>query len=475
MDLCPDGYKKIAPDGVSLGALFDCFISVGVYTAWKKRVDGVAVDSVFNYIKRMQREDLLQFNLPDEPGIYQFKKGRKILYVGKAASLRDRVRSYFSKDLAETRSPAIAQMIQEATSVAHIETQSVLEALILEANLIKTEMPPYNTASKDNKSFNYVVITKERFPRVLIVRGRELYTTWNDKDIKHLFGPFPHGMQLQEAVKMIRRIFPFRDSKCTPCEDQLRTKQLPANSHELAHKRCKPCFNRQIGLCPGVCTGEMSYEEYKERIKFICTLFSGNFKGLKRDLAREMKAAAKAEDFERAEMLRRQCSALEHIKDVSLIKQERVSAGGGVRIEAYDVAHTSGVETVGVMTVVENGEKYTSAYRMFKIKTVTNDDVGALTEMLERRLNHAEWPLPRVFVVDGGKGQMRAAERILKKAGIVIPLVGVVKNERHQPERLIGDRRAIEAHERDILLANSEAHRFGISWHRKRRSAKSFE
>lgn len=415
----------------------------------------------------MQREDLAQFNLPDEPGIYQFKKGRKILYVGKAASLRDRVRSYFSKDLAEARSPAIEQMVLEATSVAHIETQSVLEALILEANLIKTEMPPYNTASKDNKSFNYVVIIKERYPRVLIVRGRELYTTWSDKDIKHLYGPFPHGMQLQEAMKMIRRIFPFRDSKCTPCEDQKKAKPSLLS--------CKPCFNRQIGLCPGVCTGEMSNETYKERIAFISTLFSGNFKGLKRDLAREMKAAAKAEDFERAETLRRQCSALEHIKDVSLIKNERVSAGGGVRIEAYDVAHTSGVETVGVMTVVENGEKYTSAYRMFKIKTVTNDDVGALSEMLERRLNHPEWPLPRVFAVDGGKGQMRAAERILKKAGIQIPLVGVVKNERHQPERLIGDKRAIEAYERDILLANSEAHRFGISWHRKRRSAKSFE
>jgi excinuclease ABC subunit C len=124
---------------------------------------------------------------------------------------------------------------------------------------------------------------------------------------------------------------------------------------------------------------------------------------------------------------------------------------------------------VGVMTVVNNGEKIKEAYRKFKIHSVTNDDVGALTEMLERRLSHAEWPLPRVFVVDGGKGQMRAAERILKKAGIMVPIVGVVKNERHQPERLIGDARAIEAYERDILLANNEAHRFGITWHRKRR------
>jgi excinuclease ABC subunit C len=409
----------------------------------------------------MQREDLAQFGLPDEPGIYQFKKGRKILYVGKAASLRDRVRSYFSKDLAESRSPAIVQMVDEADNLAFIETQSVLEALILEANLIKQYMPSYNTMAKDNKSFNYVVITKERFPRVLVVRGRELYTTWNDKDVKHLFGPFPHGLQLQEAMKMIRRIFSFRDSKCVPCEEQKKAKPSLLS--------CKPCFNRQIGLCPGVCTGEMSHEEYRERIKFIQTLFSGNFQGLKRELTKQMKQAAKAEEFEKADMLRRQCEALTHIKDVSLIKDERISAGGGVRVEAYDVAHTAGVETVGVMTVVNNGEKIKEAYRKFKINTVTNDDTGALSEMLERRLSHNEWPLPRVFVVDGGKGQMRAAERILKKAGIMIPIVGVVKNERHQPERLIGDSRAIEAYERDILLANNEAHRFGITWHRKRR------
>ncbi len=420
----------------------------------------------------MQREELAQFNLPDEPGIYQFKKGRKILYVGKAASLKDRTRSYFAKDLAASRAPAIVQMVAEATSVSFIQTDSVLEALILEANLIKKEMPEYNVMSKDNKSFNYVVVTRERFPRVLVVRGRELYTTWNNKDIKHLYGPFPHGMQLQEAMKMIRRIFPFRDSKCTPCEDQKKgSAKLLSNSREWANMGCKPCFNRQIGLCPGVCTGEMSLAEYKERIKYICTLFSGNFKGLKRELTKDMKAAAKAEDFERAEMLRRQCSALEHIKDVSLIKEERISAGGGIRIEAYDVAHTSGVETVGVMTVVDNGEKITAAYRKFKINTVGNDDVGALTEMLTRRLGHDEWPLPRVFVVDGGKGQMRAAQKIFKKVGLEIPLVGVVKNEKHQPERLIGDARAIEAHERDILLANNEAHRFAISWHRRRRGA----
>ncbi|MCE9541739.1 UvrB/UvrC motif-containing protein [Candidatus Kaiserbacteria bacterium] len=409
----------------------------------------------------MNRAELNQFKLPDEPGIYQFKKDGKILYVGKAASLRDRVRSYFAKDLAVTRAPAISQMVKDADSVSHIQTGSVLEALILEANLIKREMPPFNVASKDNKSFNYVVLTKEDFPKVLVIRGRELFQSGSGMKTSHVFGPFPQGIQLQEAMKIIRRIFPFRDAKCTPCVEQL--------ALHPSQVTCKPCFNRQIGLCPGVCTGEMSKTAYAMQMRHIRQLFSGNFQGLKRQLVKEMKAASKNEQFELAEILRRQCAALEHVKDVSLIRTERVSAGGGVRVEAYDIAHTAGVETVGVMTVVDNGEKIKNAYRKFKIQTVTNNDVAALSEVLERRLNHTEWPLPRVFVVDGGKAQLRAAEKILKKAGVFVPVVGVVKNERHQPKGIIGDGRAIQAYERDILLANNESHRFGIAWHRQRR------
>lgn len=412
----------------------------------------------------MTREELAKFKLPDEPGIYMFKHGRKILYIGKATSLRDRVRSYFSTDLAEARSVAVAQMVQEADRISYQKADSVLEALILEANLIRRHMPPYNSASKDNKSFNYLVITKERFPRIIVVRGRDLYQNWNEGDIRNLFGPFPHGLALQEAVKIIRKIFPHRDSKCTPCEDQKK-------------KPCRPCFNRQIGMCPGVCTGEVSREEYMSTVRHICELFSGNFHGLKRTLNKEMKEAAKNEEFELAARLRRQCEALEHIKDVSLIKSEsRISSGGPanshrgvVRVEAYDVAHTSGQETVGVMTVVEDGHSSKGSYRKFKIRNSTNDDVASLKEVLTRRLNHPEWPLPRVFAVDGGKGQMNAAYKLLKDAGLMIPVVGVVKDEFHRPQRLIGDKLAIERYEREILLANNEAHRYAISWHRRRR------
>ena len=266
---------------------------------------------------------------------------------------------------------------------------------------------------------------------------------------------------------MVRRFSPFRD-KCIPCRDQPRKKSLYSNSRELAHKEYKPCFNRQIGLCPGVCSGEVSEQEYGRTIRNIRELFSGNFHGLKRRLASEMKAASEGERYEKAEQLRRQIHALQHIRDVSLIKNETVSAGGGVRIEAFDVAHTSGQETVAVMTVVHSGEMIKAAYRKFKIHSASNDDIGALKEALSRRLNHSEWPLPRVFVVDGGKGQMNGAKKVLQQAGVEVPVVGVVKNQFHKPERLIGDKRAIEAYEKDILLANNQTHRFGITFHRKR-------
>lgn len=405
----------------------------------------------------MTKAELSTFKLPDDPGVYIFKKGSKILYIGKATSLRDRVRSYFSPDLIKGRGERIVAMVADATSVTHQTTDSILEALILEANLIKKHQPPYNVDEKDNKSFNYVVVTKEHFPRVLVVRGRDLYQKWDVKNIGRAFGPFPHGMQLQEAMKIIRRIFPFRDAKCVPCG-------------EGKNLKCRPCFNRQIGLCPGVCTGEMNKSRYTQRVKHICQFLSGNFKGLKRELTREMRSSAAAEKFEEAAGLRRQIHALEHVRDVSLIKDEhRVAPGGGVRIEGFDVAHTGGSETVGVMTVIQGGEAMKQAYRMFKIRTATNDDVASLKEVLSRRLNHSEWPLPRVFVVDGGRGQMRAAQTVLKQAGVAIPVIGVVKNKFHKPERLIGDKRASELYERDALLANSEAHRFALQWHRKRR------
>lgn len=432
--------------------------------------------------------------LPEAPGVYFFMGPRKeILYIGKAASLRDRVRSYFSSDLLESRGERLVRMVEIATSIDCRQTDSVLEALIYESNLIRTHKPEYNTLSKDDKSYNYVVITKEEFPRVMLMRGKELAASSERRSASHspdarglklaaVFGPFPQGMQLRIAMKIIRRIFPYRDEKCVPCGQQ-----RSASSDRLA-ARCRPCFNRQIRLCPGVCSGEVSREEYARTIRHIRLFFDGKKKTLLRELERAMKRAAKEERFEDASKYKRQMFALSHIQDVSLIRDEyrvpsRVMSNAfdpaspefvphGIRIEAYDVAHMRGSAAYGVMVVVENGEAIKSDYRLFRLRaTKAGDDPGGLREVLSRRLPHDEWPMPRIIVVDGGTAQMNVAEKLLGEHGMAIPVVGVVKDAGHRPRELrLGthaNREFANLHEREIILANSEAHRFAITRHRK--------
>jgi excinuclease ABC subunit C len=231
------------------------------------------------------------------------------------------------------------------------------------------------------------------------------------------------------------------------------------------------CFNRHIGLCPGVCTGEISKEEYRRIVHHIVLLFQGKKKQLIKQLEQEMKVAAKEERFEEASRLRSQMFALNHIQDVSLIKEEYRAPKitlGRTRIEAYDVAHLHGSANVGVMTVVEEGVAQKNDYRKFRIRTAKpGDDAGALREILSRRLAHDEWTMPRMIVVDGSTQQINAAQAVLEEYSMQIPIVGVVKDLKHRPRDIRGNRELIAGRERDILLANSEAHRFAIGYHRK--------
>ncbi|MFZ2523206.1 MAG: GIY-YIG nuclease family protein [Minisyncoccia bacterium] len=422
--------------------------------------------------------------LPDSPGVYIFKSkttvgsraskldNGRILYIGKATSLRDRVRSYFRPDIVDTRSPLISKMLSQFETIDHIKTDSVLEALILEAHLIKKYQPEANVAQKDNKSFNFVVITKEDFPRVLTVRSRELLKN-NPYDIAHSFGPFPNGGQLKEALKLVRKLFPFRD-KCVPCE--VLTKQGVRVSATASPKatQCRACFNRQIGLCPGVCSGETSKEDYGKQIQNIVLFFEGRKKELLKSLEKKMKALAKEKDFEGAGKVKKTLFALNHIQDVSLIKDDfRKNSGldsqDTFRIESYDIAHMSGQNVVGVMTVVEDGEVNKSEYRKFKIKEDPGvNDTKALKEVLERRLGHNEWKYPNLVVVDGGRAQKIAMESVLKKYGIEIPVVSVVKDERHKAREILGDKKYLK-YEKEIILSNAEAHKYAIGFHKQLR------
>ncbi len=397
----------------------------------------------------MKRQDLEKSGLPDAPGVYFFRDAeRNILYIGKATSLRDRVRSYFNPDLMKSRGLRLVSMVTAADTVTHQETGSVLEALLLESKLIKANDPPYNTKEKDNKSFTCVVITKEEFPRVLSMRIRDYEKRFTKKDVLEVYGPFASLTQLREAMKIIRRMFPYRDR----CEvDQ-----------------GKPCFNYQIKLCPGVCIGAVTKEEYKRHIDNIRKLFEGKRTELKKDLEKHMKEYAKNEQFEKAAQIRNTLFALDHIKDISLIRDDEIVSfkDSAFRIEAYDVAHISGTDRVGVMTVIEGKEKMKEEYRKFKLPEKTNDDYEGLREIMLRRFNHKEWRYPDLIVTDGGLGHKQTAEKVLAHLGLLIPVVSVVKDDRHKPKDILGPKLHVDNHKKEILLSNAEAHRFAIGYHK---------
>src|SRR3989344_5702779 len=275
--------------------------------------------------------------------------------------------------------------------------------------------------------------------------------------LKAIYGPFPSGTQLREGLRLIRRIFPFFD---TP-------KPIGTKSK---HQAALTEFNTQIKQYPRV----FSVKEYGRTIRRIMLFLSGRGKELRSVLEKEMHSAAKEERFEDASEARRELFALDHIQDVSLIKDESLEDArekrGSARIEAYDTAHLSGTNAIGVMTVIDAGTPVKSAYRTFRIRGVQkNDDIASLKEILSRRLGHPEWPLPQALVIDGGTTQKKAAESVLTAAGVHIPVVAVVKDERHRPREVIGAQRA-SITEADAVLANAEAHRFSLSRHRAARS-----
>jgi excinuclease ABC subunit C len=343
-------------------------------------------------------------------------------------------------------------MVTLAHTVTHQETGSVLEALLLESKLIKEHVPPYNVKEKDDKSFTCVVITKEKFPRVLTMRIRDFEKKFTKKETLHVYGPFVSLSQLRDAMKIIRRMFPYRDT----CE-------LGSS---------KPCFNAQLKLCPGVCIGQISEEDYKKNIANIRKLFEGKKTEIKASLEKDMKEYAKRQLFEKAAVARNTLFALDHIKDISLIKEEDIVSFKNTtyRIEAYDAAHISGTSRVGVMVVLEGKEPAKDQYRKFKLEENINDDYEGLRQILIRRFSHKEWRYPDLIVIDGGLAHKQTAEKVLANLGLLIPCVSVVKDERHKPKDILGDKVHVDYHKKDILLANAEAHRFAIGYHKTLRN-----
>ncbi|MEW6617610.1 MAG: GIY-YIG nuclease family protein [Patescibacteria group bacterium] len=381
-------------------------------------------------------------------------KNRKgeILYIGKAVHLKRRVSSYFTHPH-DTR---IQRMVSEIAKIETKETDSALEALILESALIKKHQPPFNVQEKDDKSFLYVAITADEFPRILLIRGKDMHHS--RENYYYTAGPFVSASSVREALRIIRKIFPWND-------------HLPS---EIEKK--KACFNYQIQLCPGVCVGDISKNEYKKTIKNIVLFFEGKKEKIVKNLEKEMNVTSKKMEFEKAEKIKRQLFALKHINDTALFSKENFEFQISnfklkqKRIEGYDISNISGTNSVGVMVVFEGDKPEKNEYRKFHIKTIEgSNDTGMLKEVIERRFRN-NWKHPDLILVDGGLGQVNAIEDALKKINLRIPVIGMAKGVERKRTDIIGKKPLWVLHEM-LVRVRDEAHRFAIAFHRKKRRA----
>jgi len=402
--------------------------------------------------------------LPDTPGVYLYKdaKGR-VIYVGKATSLKRRVGSYW----AGAKDAKTTELLKFIRSIEYLVCGSVLEALVMEANLIRRYQPKYNIMEKDDKSFLYLAFTRTEFPRPVYLRGYELARLPKRKFLA-TFGPFIQGSSLRAAVAILRRIFPF--STCEPRR---------STSGDRSRPSARPCFDYHIGKCPGVCIGVANKIVYRDNIKNLIRFFRGEKAIIVRDAKKMMREAADAHEFERAAMFRNRVNALTHVRDIAVLTreetpQEFVDIFG--RIEGYDISNIGGEFPVGSMVVFEDGKKKASGYRLFNITDVKgSNDVAMMQEMLRRRVRHPEWRRPDVILIDGGRGQLNAVKLVLQAARWDVPLVGIAKGVTRKRDDIVpGDaqdwelKRLIETQKRLFQQVRDEAHRFAITRYRKK-------
>ncbi len=402
------------------------------------------------------------FQATNDPGIYLFyDKTGKIIYVGKATSLKSRLRSYF---YGQRSSRPIEEMLDRVERVDYLETDSVLEAVIKEADYIKKYQPKYNVLGKDDKSWNYIVISKDNYPQVFFIREHELRRLSKSqlKKYSHIFGPYP-GLNTKAAMKILSRLFNI--SVCRP-------------------GRRRPCLYYEMGQCLGVCVGEISPAEYKTKvIRPLVMFLKGNKKRLITELQNKMKSKADQLNFEEAGRLRNQINALRRIHDIAILNRDFFAEFTqdnesiyGTRIEGYDISNLGSSGKVGSMVVFSHGEPLKSQYRRFKIKTVQGQsDVDCLEEVLVRRFRHREWKPPALVLVDGGKAQVNRAKKVLLQYGVETPVVGITKGPtRKRNDVVLGSGKGdfvrwVDQNKQILISVRDEAHRFAINYQRKLR------
>lgn len=440
--------------------------------------------------------------LPPEPGVYLFKNAEgEVLYVGKATVLRERVRSYFAADTG--RGPAIEQMVREARALDHQVTDTETEALLLEANLIRKYKPRYNVRLRDDKSFMLIQIDLSHpFPPIYMSREKDLEELLarkkRDRSLainqkiaqQEFFGPYLTAGAIKAALKTIRRIWPFRD--CTQ------------SKYDHYAKLGHGCIFASLGLCTAPCAAKISQEEYRKNIDQIRKFLRGERQELVASIRRDMEAAANEQRYEDAAVLRNRLVAIEHLREMALIRQKPARAAEtpynheqDVRIECYDISNVQGAYAVGslISAVVSGGKieeisdkdtlrrrfRYErSRYRRFRIKTVEGiSDTAMLQEVLERRFKRAQrdsekWSLPDLIILDGGKGQLKVALGVRHAFGKLeeVAIGSVAKGPTRTKVDLHGEEwkrfpcLSPTAWSLVAELCREEAHRFAIAYYR---------
>lgn len=396
--------------------------------------------------------------LPALPGVYFHKNAAgEIIYVGKAAVLKNRVRQYFHNT---KKDPKTEALVAEIADTDWIIVETEMDALFLESEMIKRYMPKWNILLRDDKTVSYVRINmNEEVPYITFTR--------NPQDDKATYiGPFYGKSAVERAVKILRHIFPYYIKPYTG----------------------KKTLDTDLGLTPGIEIGKCEPRDYKRNLKKLIRYLEGDREKLLHDLEKTMYDEASKGNYELAAEARDQLFGLKELKrkivfsdkefldissDQALLQLQKLLGleKPPRRIEGYDISHQSGTNTVASMVVFINGAAARSEYRKFKIRTSKNDDLKSMQEVITRRLKHTEWEYPDLIILDGGITQVNAILPLVKEFGI--PVIGRDKSGDHSKSAGV----KIIVHGDIVPLSNSshisrliarideEAHRFAITYH----------
>jgi excinuclease ABC subunit C len=406
-----------------------------------------------------QREKLK--TLPLDPGVYFHRDAKgKIIYIGKAANLKNRVMSYFRSQ--KDRDVKTQLLVADIVSTDWIVVANEVEALFLESELIKRYKPMYNIDLRDDKNWNYVRVSADEFPVIGFVRRPA-------DDRARYYGPYTDGGALKRAMAMLRKVFPYVTHAVWPS---------------------RGCLQYHLGLCPGPEEGAITAADYRRTVRRLEMYLRGEQTKLMDGLERDMGRAAKAKRFEAAARLRDQLRDLKSFArqkvfgDVEAFDLTLDAALTGLaerlglpqpprRIEGYDISHLGGTDNVASMVVFTDGLPHRDMYRKFKLRAPGNDDYEHMREVMRRRFsgtNLRDWPKPDLLLIDGGRGQLEAAQGVLRELGVTVPSMGLAKRleeiiQQPEPGRFTSIVLPPSSHVIQLLQrVRDEAHRFAITY-----------